>query len=81
MSFSLDNFVTFFSRFAEAVNSVIYLAMPTSQFYWLFILGAVVLTVLIYVFRDSVPGKRSLRGLLKFCFPRDVYLHRSAIVD
>jgi sterol desaturase/sphingolipid hydroxylase (fatty acid hydroxylase superfamily) len=81
MSFSLDNFVIFFSRLAEAINPFTYLATPTNRFYWLFILGAVVLTVLVYLLRDSEPGKRSLRGLFKFCFPKDVYLHRSAIVD
>ena len=81
MTFKLDNFVIFFSRFAEAVNPYNYLASPTNRFYWLFILGALVLTVLVYLLRDSEPGKRSLRGCLGFCFPKDVFLHRSAIVD
>ncbi|MEE2981245.1 MAG: sterol desaturase family protein [Pseudomonadota bacterium] len=81
MSFSLDNYVIFFSRFAEAANPFAFVVMPTNRFYWLFILGAVVLTALVYLLRDGEPDKRSLRGLFRFCFPRDVYLHRSAIVD
>ncbi|MFP6742697.1 MAG: sterol desaturase family protein [Alphaproteobacteria bacterium] len=81
MSFSLENYVIFFSRFVEAVNPVTYLTAPTNRFYWLFILGAVVLTALVYLLRDSEPGKRSLGGLFKFCFPKAIYLHRSAIVD
>lgn len=81
MSFSLDNYVIFFTRLAEAVNPFAYVATPTNRFYWVFILGAVVLTALVYLLRDGEPGKRSLRGLFRFCFPKDIYLHRSALVD
>lgn len=81
MPFNLDNFVIYASRFAAAANPFNDLAMPTNRFYWLFILGALVLTGLVYPLRDSEPGKRSLRNCFRFCFPKDVFLHRSAIVD
>ena len=51
MPFNLDNFVIYASRFAAAANPFNDLAMPTNRFYWLFILGALVLTGLVYLLR------------------------------
>ncbi len=81
MPLDLDSLASLTNRFIEAVNPFSYLVMPSNRFYWLFLLGALVITGLVYLLRDSKPGQRSLRDLLRFCFPKNVFLHHSAVVD
>jgi sterol desaturase/sphingolipid hydroxylase (fatty acid hydroxylase superfamily) len=51
---------------------------PWAKLYWLYLLGAAVMAAAVYVWRAP---DRSLRGMVKFLFPRRVFLHPSAIAD
>jgi len=52
---------------------------PESSIYWVYLSSAFLLALGVYLF-ESRSG-RSLRGALAFCFPREVYGHRSVRHD
>src|SRR5262245_50057583 len=53
---------------------------PGERVYWLYLVSALVLCGVIY-FLNTRGKARSLRGFLRYCFPRQLLLHRSALLD
>jgi len=66
---------------ARGMSTLHDVADPHSNLYWIFILAFVAVGALVYVFAPPSAARRSLRGLLAYLFPRNVYLHPSARVD
>ncbi len=52
---------------------------PSSSIYWLYLVGALSLALLVYAF--DAKKHASVRGALAFVFPREVYAHRSVRHD
>jgi sterol desaturase/sphingolipid hydroxylase (fatty acid hydroxylase superfamily) len=52
-----------------------------TRYYWLDIVEALLIVVLIYVLRTERSQRFSLQGFLRFCFPKDVFAHPSSILD
>lgn len=52
----------------------------SSHLYWPFLISTVVLALISYAVYERKKGF-SLRKALRFCFPKEIYLHPSAIVD
>jgi len=54
----------------------------TERVYWLYLVSALLIAIIAFgVSRHKAGKSTSLRAFLTYCFPRSVYLHRSAIVD
>lgn len=51
----------------------------TQRIYWLYLIGALVIASLVYGAANR--WVFNLRGFLAWCFPKSIYLHRSAITD
>jgi sterol desaturase/sphingolipid hydroxylase (fatty acid hydroxylase superfamily) len=55
--------------------------MPDSQTYWLYLLSSLIIALLLYLVDFFNTQKQEKVSFLQYCFPKDVYLHRSAILD
>jgi sterol desaturase/sphingolipid hydroxylase (fatty acid hydroxylase superfamily) len=53
--------------------------MPESQIYWLYLLCSFFIAVIVYVVRFNRQEVQS--SFLQYCFPKEVFLHESAILD
>lgn len=53
--------------------------IPDSQVYWLYLLSSLFITLLLYLLHLTKTEEK--KSLLEYCFPKDVYLHPSAILD
>jgi sterol desaturase/sphingolipid hydroxylase (fatty acid hydroxylase superfamily) len=56
-------------------------ATPDSQLYWLYLVSATGLALIIYWLRRYGHEDVSFRGFLAFCFPKRIYAHPSARLD
>lgn len=54
---------------------------PSHRVYWLYLCTALAVAFILFVFGRERGAGFSLRSFLGFCFPRSVYLHKSALVD
>jgi sterol desaturase/sphingolipid hydroxylase (fatty acid hydroxylase superfamily)/creatinine amidohydrolase/Fe(II)-dependent formamide hydrolase-like protein len=54
---------------------------PQHRVFWLYLLGALALALVLFLAGRGDGRKRSPRGFLSFCLPASVYLHKSAKVD
>lgn len=54
---------------------------PAQRIYWLYLLSALTLAIAVYLLRGRARHKFSLGGLFRFCFPGDIYLHPSSLLD
>jgi sterol desaturase/sphingolipid hydroxylase (fatty acid hydroxylase superfamily) len=55
------------------------LFVPDSQIYWLYLLSSLLITLVIYLVQFAKTKEQ--KNFLQYCFPKDVYLHPSAILD
>ncbi len=64
-----------------ALNTLMALVQPGQRFFWLFLLVSLVMAIAICLFSlpkgTSEPAERALES----AFPKDIYLHRSALLD
>src|SRR5262245_38770486 len=63
---------------ARIIDPLLMPLHPGERVYWLYLVSAFVFCIAIYFFKAKAP---SLRGLLRYCLPRRVLLHRSALLD
>ncbi|MEL7029864.1 MAG: sterol desaturase family protein, partial [Pseudomonadota bacterium] len=61
------------------VSPLFYVALPTQRVFGLYLLGALALAYLVYRSQKRASGGEG--GFWRFCFPREVYAHPSAIAD
>ncbi len=54
---------------------------PHHRVFWLYLITALALALVLFVANQKDGGERSLRAFLRFCLPRAILLHRSARVD
>ncbi|MBD2387014.1 sterol desaturase family protein [Cylindrospermum sp. FACHB-282] len=55
------------------------LVVPDSQIYWLYLLSSLLITLLLYLLHLAKTEEK--KSFLEYCFPKEVYLHHSAILD
>jgi sterol desaturase/sphingolipid hydroxylase (fatty acid hydroxylase superfamily) len=65
----------------ELVRPVFYLLLPESRFFWLYLLSAIVIALAVCYARQPADAGRSLRRAWLAVFPRQVFLHPSALLD
>ena len=53
--------------------------LPSSEIYWLYILGALLIALLLYMLDGK--DKTQQQNLLQYLFPKEIYLHPSAITE
>ena len=53
--------------------------LPSSEIYWLYILGALLIALLLYMLDGK--NKTQQQNLLQYLFPKEIYLHPSAIAE
>jgi sterol desaturase/sphingolipid hydroxylase (fatty acid hydroxylase superfamily) len=58
-----------------------FLKQPFELFWWVNLAVAALIVIFLYLWRTTGSGRRSLRGCLRFVFPRSAFLHRSALID
>src|SRR5262249_8040790 len=54
---------------------------PESHLYWVILLSAALIAFLVYWFGRDQNEDASSRSFLRFCFPRHIYRHPSALLD
>ena len=52
-----------------------------TRYYWPDVLASVLIVLFIYVVRRQVQQRLTLRGFLRFCFPKEFFTHPSTILD
>lgn len=77
---------TALSIFAKAISPFFYPVMEDQRIFWLYLLSAGFIAAGAYLYGRAVNGRigaaaTDWRGFKEFLLPRDVFLHRSAIVD
>jgi sterol desaturase/sphingolipid hydroxylase (fatty acid hydroxylase superfamily) len=72
-------FVTYV--FAVAITPIFYPLSAVQRIFWLYLLSALALAILVYAFNRTRSGSGGTCSLLGFLFPRKVFTHASAIVD
>ena len=69
----------------ELVKAIINLGIPFldsgHNFYWIYILFSLILLLGLYLSSQAKNASVSLPELLRYCFPRSIYTHKSAILD
>jgi sterol desaturase/sphingolipid hydroxylase (fatty acid hydroxylase superfamily) len=55
------------------------LVVPDSQIYWLYLLSSLSIALLLYLLHFAKTEEK--KSFLQYCFPKDIYLHHSAILD
>jgi sterol desaturase/sphingolipid hydroxylase (fatty acid hydroxylase superfamily) len=66
---------------SELVTPVFYLFLPQNRFFWLYLLSAIVIALAVCYARQPAGPGRSVRQALRAVFPRQVFLHPSALLD
>ena len=64
--------------FAKIISPLYYPLFSTQRIFWLYLLGAVIVAFAVYRIQHRKTGGREF---LRFCLPKSVYLHRSAVLD
>jgi sterol desaturase/sphingolipid hydroxylase (fatty acid hydroxylase superfamily) len=67
------------SALLRVVEPFVYPLLPQTRFYWLYMLTALVLAYVVY--RRTAASAAPRPRFLEFALPKDIYLHRSALVD
>jgi sterol desaturase/sphingolipid hydroxylase (fatty acid hydroxylase superfamily) len=62
----------------DTAQLVDYLIHPKSKIHWMYVASALLMAVAVHFWRKA---ERSDTSLVKFLFPRSVWLHRSALTD
>ncbi|TAF12163.1 MAG: fatty acid hydroxylase family protein [Nostocales cyanobacterium] len=55
------------------------LVVPDSQIYWMYLLSSLLIALSIYLIQFTKTEEK--KNFLEYCFPKEVYLHQSAILD
>ncbi len=66
---------------AGVMTPVVYFLSAGVRFYWLYLLSALVIAVLLFCLRDRPAGRFSPRALARYLWPKAVWLHPSALLD
>ncbi|MGH6885824.1 MAG: hypothetical protein ACREGK_07105, partial [Geminicoccales bacterium] len=66
---------------ADLVTPVVYLFRPEHRFFWLYLLSAVLIALIVCYARQPASQGRSFRQAIRAVFPRQVFLHPSALLD
>lgn len=72
---------TALSIFAKAISPFFYPILSDQRIYWLYLLSAGIIAAGAYLYGRNRVEPAGWRGFMGFLLPRDVFLHRSAIVD
>jgi len=54
---------------------------PTERIFLLYLAGALVLAVFVFWADPAVSKQRPVPGFFRYCFPKAIYFHRSAVMD
>jgi len=54
---------------------------PGNNLYWLYLVSAAVIALLIYLAQGGRQERLSPSGFIRFCLPKSVFTHKSAIID
>ncbi len=54
---------------------------PNYYFFWVYLTSSLLVALLVFVAQQGKNGRLSLAGFLRFCAPREVFAHKSAVVD
>ena len=64
--------------FAKIISPLYYPFFSTQRIFWLYLLGAVIVAFAVYRIKHRRTG---VREFLRFCLPKSIYWHRSAVLD
>ena len=69
-------------KFVSSVLSpFFYWGMPNQRIFWFYLLTAFCMAICAYVFFYRKQFPHVQKSILRFCFPKEVYLHKSAKTD
>jgi len=71
--------MTLHEIFWGTVSPFFYWIAPNQRLYWVYLATAFLLAACVYAVHRQRSG--STKSFLQYCFPKDVYLHKSAITD
>jgi sterol desaturase/sphingolipid hydroxylase (fatty acid hydroxylase superfamily) len=54
---------------------------PLNYFFWVYVMSSLLIALLIFLSQRGMRGRISLKEFFRFCAPKEIYTHKSAIVD
>jgi len=67
--------------FGPAAGTIAGFMEPSNNFYWLYLISAAVIALLIYLSQGGRHGRLSPSGFMRFLLPKAVFAHKSAVID
>jgi sterol desaturase/sphingolipid hydroxylase (fatty acid hydroxylase superfamily) len=67
--------------FGPAAGTIAGFMEPSNNFYWLYLISAAVIALLIYLAQGGRHGRLSPSGFMRFLLPKAVFAHKSAVID